>query len=673
MASLQPDSPHIKYRADIDGLRAIAVVSVVLFHAFPTRLPGGFIGVDIFFVISGYLISRIIFEGLDKNAFSFLEFYARRIKRIFPALFMVLAPVFAAGWMILLAGEYRQLGKHIAAGAGFVSNIVFWNEAGYFDNSADTKPLLHLWSLGIEEQFYIFWPFCVWLVRKRNFNVFTLTVVVAAVSFILNVRQVHGDATAAFYSPQTRFWELLCGSMLAWLTLYKPAVFSAARSGIDVWLDRAIYHETPKNPGKASGDVLSLIGLAALIYGLWKIDPQFSFPGKWALLPVGGAVLIIAAGSDAWVNRTILSNRIVVWFGLISFPLYLWHWPLLSFSRIIEGEIPGAKIRVAAVGLSIVLAWLTYIVVEKRVRARGHSAIKVATLVTLMIAMGYAGYNAYSREGLAFRPINKMNNGVSAALSYDWSKGFREGQCFLDALNENSNRFSDICAVRTDPAKPLVVLWGDSHAASLYRGFQANAGRLNFDLAQFTASGCPPVLDFNVSARPECARINAYVFGELQKLKPQTLVLAGYWGLYNGDKKIGWDFLDPQKLVSTIGRLKGIGIQNIVLIGPLPTYTVKQAEMLKKKYVWDDVPVRTYRNFEFGDNFYDQEIRDVARTAGVEFISPLDFLCDKAGCLLSESNDPIVPLSFDYGHLTASGSAYVVSRFFDAHLIRISR
>lgn len=671
MSSLQPDLPYIKYRPDIDGLRTIAVVSVVLYHAFPARLPGGFVGVDVFFVISGYLISRIIFEELDRGVFSFFEFYAGRIKRIFPALFLVLAAVFAAGWFILLAGEYRQLGKHIAAGAGFISNTVFWNEAGYFDNSADTRPLLHLWSLGIEAQFYIFWPFSVWLVRKRNFNLFALTAIVAVVSCYLNITEVHRDVTAAFYSPQTRFWELLCGSLLAWFTLYKQDVFSVARSRAGSWLEGAIYHKRPENPGKTLNNVLSVAGLAVLLLGLWKIQPQFSFPGKWALLPVGGAVLIISAGSEAWVNRAILSNRILVWLGLISFPLYLWHWPLLSYSRIVEGEIPSASVRAAAVGLSVVLAWLTYVLIEKRVRARGHSRTKVAVLVTVMIAIGYAGYNAYSREGLTFRPINKMNDGVNQALGYDWSKGFREGQCFLDALNENSNKFSDICAARTDPDKPLVVLWGDSHAASLYRGFQANAGRLNFDLAQFTASGCPPVLDFNVKVRPECARINTYVFGELQKLKPRTLVMAGYWGLYNGDK-IGWDFLDPEKLVSTIKRLKEIGIENIVLIGPLPTYSVKQAEMLKKKYVWDHVPVRTYRNFEFGNNFYDQEIRDVARVTGVAFISPLDFLCDRTGCLLSESTDPIVPLSFDYGHLTALGSAYVVSRFFDAHLIKLS-
>jgi peptidoglycan/LPS O-acetylase OafA/YrhL len=175
---------HPKYRADIDGLRAIAVLSVVCFHAFPVRLKGGFIGVDIFFVISGYLISTIIFDNLERDSFSFVEFYSRRIKRIFPALLLVLIACLAFGWFALLADEYKQLGKHIAAGAGFVSNFVFWNESGYFDNAAETKPLLHLWTLGIEEQFYIIWPLLLWAAWKRKFNLLTITLVIAIISFL---------------------------------------------------------------------------------------------------------------------------------------------------------------------------------------------------------------------------------------------------------------------------------------------------------------------------------------------------------------------------------------------------------------------------------------------------------------------------------------------------------
>lgn len=179
---------HPKYRPDIDGLRAIAILSVVGFHAFPVWVKGGFVGVDIFFVISGFLISTIIFDNLERNTFSFIEFYSRRIKRIFPALLVVLIACFAFGWFTLFAEEYKQLGKHIAAGVGFVSNFVLWNESGYFDKAVETKPLLHLWSLGIEEQFYIAWPLLLWVVWKRNLNLLTTTIAVAAMSFVLNIR-----------------------------------------------------------------------------------------------------------------------------------------------------------------------------------------------------------------------------------------------------------------------------------------------------------------------------------------------------------------------------------------------------------------------------------------------------------------------------------------------------
>lgn len=246
MSLLKSHSSHLshpKYRPDIDGLRAIAVLSVVAYHAFPDWLQGGFIGVDVFFVISGYLISTIIFQNLDTGTFSFAEFYARRINRIFPALLLVLVASYVFGWFALLADEYKQLGKHIAAGAGFISNIALWNEAGYFDNSAELKPLLHLWSLGIEEQFYIVWPLLLWLFWKLKFNPFTITIFVAVVSFYLNVKGINEDAVAAFYSPQTRFWELLCGSLFAWMTLYKKGAFETVKLKLDNWLASAVYRE----------------------------------------------------------------------------------------------------------------------------------------------------------------------------------------------------------------------------------------------------------------------------------------------------------------------------------------------------------------------------------------------------------------------------------------------
>ena len=399
MTVKQPHLSHPKYRPDIDGLRAVAVLAVVAFHAFPSWVRGGFIGVDVFFVISGYLISTIILDNLDKGTFSFTEFYARRIKRIFPALLLVLIACFAFGWFTLLADEYKQLGKHIAAGAGFISNFSLWNEAGYFDNSAETKPLLHLWSLGIEEQFYIVWPLLLWFAWKRKFNLLTITIVVAIASFVLNIKGIKHDMVATFYSPQTRFWELLSGSLLAWITLYKKDNFANVKLKLDYWLSLIVHSEKQEADGKTLLNVLSFIGLLLLVYGFWRINKELSFPGKWALLPVLGAVLIITAGSKAWVNRTILSNKVAVWFGLISFPLYLWHWSILSFARIVESEVPSRNIRIAAVVLSIALAWLTYKLVERPLRFGNHSKAKVTVLVLLMASIGASGFYLFNKNG----------------------------------------------------------------------------------------------------------------------------------------------------------------------------------------------------------------------------------------------------------------------------------
>lgn len=410
---------HPKYRPDIDGLRAIAVLSVVLFHAFPTlhltllpalHLGAGFIGVDIFFVISGFLISTIIFDNLERGSFSFIEFYSRRIKRIFPALLLVLIACFAFGWFALLADEYKQLGKHIAAGAGFVSNFVFWNESGYFDNAADAKPLLNLWTLGIEEQFYIIWPLLLWAAWKRKFNLLTITLVIATISFVLNIKGVRTDPVATFYSPQTRFWELLIGSILAYMTLYKPNVFATKKLKINTYLNAVIYaHSSQANPNTLR-NIKSLMGAGLIVTGILTITKEGHFPGTLALLPTLGAVLIISAGPQALVNGLFLSNRILVWFGLISFPLYLWHWPLLSFTRIVESETPTINIRIAAVVISIVLAWLTYKFIEKPIRFGQFGNFKTIALAVLMVIVSVMGYWTFKAEGFAIRHKSMLTN-----------------------------------------------------------------------------------------------------------------------------------------------------------------------------------------------------------------------------------------------------------------------
>lgn len=443
MTTPTPHLSHPKYRPDIDGLRAVAVLSVVAFHAFPVWMKGGFIGVDIFFVISGFLISTIIFENLDRGTFSFSEFYIRRIRRIFPALILVLVCCLIFGWFVLIPDELNQLGKHIAAGVGFISNFVLWGEAGYFDNSAETKPLLHLWSLGIEEQFYIVWPFILWFAWKKRFNLLTLTIVVALVSYILNIKGVKQDSVATFYSPQTRFWELLSGSILAWFSLYKKNSFTNYKLKIDGWLAKVVYREKVETDGKTLSNVLAFVGSLILAYGFWRITRDVSFPGKWAVIPVLGSVLIIFAGPNAWINRKILSNKIAVWFGLISFPLYLWHWPILSFARIIENEIPSRNIRIAAVVLAVVLAWVTVKFFESPFRF-GNSKVKLKllTLCGAILTIGSTGFlvsKADFTETHGYENLLLKRKGFEHAFgsSLAWYKG-KSDWLFLGNAHANT-------------------------------------------------------------------------------------------------------------------------------------------------------------------------------------------------------------------------------------------
>ena len=296
------------HRDDIDGLRALAVLMVVAYHVAPNVVPGGFVGVDIFFVISGYLISGNILKILERDRFSFLEFYARRCRRIIPALSIVLFGVWLLGWYALLPAEFRALGKHIVGGATFTSNVLLWRESGYFDAAVGSKPLLHLWSLGIEEQFYIVWPailVVVWRLGRRGVAFATLALLLG--SFALNIGNTQ-TPPATFYLLPTRFWELLLGAAL---------VQAESRSRIHTFFPR---------PDLAAWCAAGLIvGAAAFL------DGHRLYPGWSGLLPTVGAVLLIAVGPAAWLNRVPLSAPPIVLVGLISYPLYLWHWPLLSW------------------------------------------------------------------------------------------------------------------------------------------------------------------------------------------------------------------------------------------------------------------------------------------------------------------------------------------------------
>ncbi|MBX8575465.1 acyltransferase family protein [Pseudomonas cichorii] len=400
------------YRPDIDGMRALAILSVVIFHAFPSVLGGGFVGVDIFFVISGYLISGIIFKDLDAGRFSFYRFYAHRVKRIFPAFLVVLPFSLAAGWFLLLPDEFRQLGKHAAASVIYIQNFALAGEAGYFDIASDLKPLNHMWSLAVEEQFYLLFPVVVFFAYRVGLNLATLLVLGMLVSFFLNVKGVRADPGAAYYLPQIRFWELLAGSLLAYINMYGQNLVSKVRQLLI--FNSILFSRVPAEAEQKTllNNFLSFAGVFLVGVSLKLIEQGYSFPGWWGIGPVLGAFLIIFGGPEAWFNRVVLSNRLMVFIGLISYPLYLWHWPLLSFAHIISSGMPSEMMRWGIVAASFFLAWLTYLFIEKPIRTGLGGRLKVFILIALSGVLGFAGFYTWKQDGFptrleAFEKVSK--------------------------------------------------------------------------------------------------------------------------------------------------------------------------------------------------------------------------------------------------------------------------
>lgn len=646
-------------------MRALAILFVVIYHAFPTVITGGFIGVDLFFVISGFLISKIIYTQLEANSFSFVQFYIRRIKRIFPALFVVLTFCFVFGWFNLLADEFAQLGLHLASGAGFVSNLVLWNESGYFDNSSDTKPLLHLWSLGIEEQFYFFWPILVCFAWKKKINLLLVGLVIGAVSFVVNVYEVHHalNFTAAFYSPVTRFWELMIGAVLAYITLHKEVVLSQlSNNGIFAHSLKAA-SSAIKN-GRVN-DWISFFGAAFLLIGVLQITKESAFPGYWALLPVLGAAFLIAAGEHAWINRIILSNRLLVWIGLISFPLYLWHWPLLSFAHILQGGMPAVEIRILIVFVSIFLSAITYYLIEKPIRTNRFNKLKAVVLVVLLMIVGYIGFNTYQRDGLTFR-LKQITFRLppllqALAIKDPTASGLDVGppkiNCSLPKSDSALGNPADaICFTKEELQKPELLLWGDSYAAHLVIGYEHRFGG-QYRVTRVGYNGCPPIMGMELPNRKNCTAGNEQVLNRILRERPAKLVIAANWTDY-----------DWRQVEGTLIKLKQAGYETFDLVGPAPVWSDGLYKQLYLKYLSDRDPNIPYR-MKFGFNkerdFFeiDAAMAVMAERIHVHYISIVKILCNSEGCItrFGETSDSLE--SIDAGHFTKTTSRYVVSKF----------
>ena len=514
---------QIPYRRDIDGLRAIAVLAVIGFHASPRFVPGGFVGVDVFFVISGFLISGIVLNQCAAGTFSFADFYARRVRRILPALIVILLATWAIGWYVLVGDEYTHLEQHLAAGATFTSNVLLWKEAGYFDAASDAKPLLHLWSLGIEEQFYLVWPPLVYVCWKRKLNILTAMVAIVAASFGLNVALAAQNPAADFYLPTSRMWELLLGGLLG----------HAAVSGwrhVDALVERAIFapgHADKRfvaNVKASAGLLFVVVAILALgkstaypgwwfgvpvlndMATLFGLDKGTTYPAWWALLPSVGTALLIWAGPGAWINRTILARPALVGLGLISYPLYLWHWPLLSYLSITESGDPSRRLRLYAVVLSFVLAWLTYQFVERPVRRRVSRRTPLALGALVATLAMIAAVTVYSQSQ---HLVMARTPQFATALPTAMTSPRHDPECtrLFPTGAEYCQEYAAGGAVTT-------ALLGDSHAEHFLEGVGAGLARKGENVVHLGWSGCPPLLGLQrlgVGARDSCTEANASV------------------------------------------------------------------------------------------------------------------------------------------------------------------
>jgi peptidoglycan/LPS O-acetylase OafA/YrhL len=500
-------STHPKYRPDIDGLRAIAVFLVIVFHLFPNRLAGGFIGVDIFFVISGFLISSIIFSGLDLDKFSFVDFYSRRIRRIFPAFLLVLLASSAFGWYVLFIHEHVQLGKHIIGSTTFISNFVLLSESGYFDSSADTKPLLHLWSLAIEEQFYLLWPLLMALAKRCNWKFWPTIVVVGMASLTVSIYLVDRHPNAAFYSPISRFWELTIGSFLAYLYLYQQKILQR-------------HH-----------NIQSFGGAALILLGLLTIDKTTNFPGWWAMLPTVGTFLLISAGPRAWLNQKILSNSILVWFGLISYPLYLWHWPLLAYAHILVDHPLSTLLKISILLSSIGLAWMTYQFIEKPLRS---SQNQKSILCPIAILLLFLGYGVLTNTNTVMPRHSSSDLQVVAAAVGDWQ--YHKNRGGVQVMNNAPEGVYFLPGKTGDTTLYL----GDSHLEQYIPRVLAvaenNPAKANSAIFA-TAPGCPPapgIFRKNPMSK-YCPDVIAYGAKLAQQESVKKIVIGGCWNCYFTD------------------------------------------------------------------------------------------------------------------------------------------
>jgi len=626
------DKAH-RFRRDIQGLRALAVLPVVFFHAFPAALPGGFVGVDIFFVISGYLITRILHAELREDRFSIAGFYVRRIKRLFPALYLMLAVSLLLGLIMLPPEELRELAKTCLATIGFVANILFYNLSGYFDGQAELKPLLHTWSLAVEEQFYLVFPLAllaVWRLCRGWLP--SLLWIAAGLSLAWSVRELGIDASRAFYYPWPRTFELLIGAIIA-------------------------VGAIPKIRSDAVRDGFSLLGLALIAGSLLLLSESQPFPGLAALPPCIGAALILAAGEEGEsLAGRMLGFAPLVLVGSLSYSLYLWHWPALVFGRYLVLRPLTALEAVAAIAVAFALAWASWRYVERPVLQwrLPHRPVLIGGVAIMASAAAVAALVVLG-NGLPQRldPLGR----TMVAAGRD-SSGFRAA---CHSGEQDVIAYDRLCAFGDQRATPSVAVWGDSFGAELVVAMGEKLAPEKRSVLQITASGCPPSLGYSARDRPACSTYNDERLDELRRDPRirEIVLVANYLGFMADSPRQQTALLDGVERSALALHAAGKAVTLVYAIPRMP-FVAPTALAMERLRGGDPGNFGQERSdFDRTDARVSARLDRIARETGAGRIVPAHKLCGAQLCPAYIAGAGV--LYFDHAHLSMSGVRYLLA------------
>lgn len=633
----------MKYRAEIDGLRALAVVPVILFHAGFEFFSGGFVGVDVFFVISGYLITTILIDDIEKNRFSLVNFYERRARRILPVLFFVMFVCMPFAWMWMLPSQMKDFSQSLIAVSFFASNILFWRESGYFDAAAEEKPLLHTWSLAVEEQYYVLFPiflFFAWRFGKNK--VFWMLAVFSAFSLALSEWGWRNNETANFYLAPTRAWELFSGSIAAFIV---------------------------QKRGVQTNNILSLLGLAAIIFAIFAYDESTPFPSVYALVPVIGVLLLIFYGDKKTLAAKLLSTKVFVGIGLISYSAYLWHQPLFAFARIKVLEPSEALFSVLAI-LSIIFAYLSWRYIEQPFRNKEIFARKQ------IFSGSFVGVTCF----LCLGAIGSYTNGFQQQ---------RYDEAFLARNDINYLRSNESKFLGNQDIKASWMLLGDSHADALQDGFSDVLKAHNQSSIVRTIEGCPPAMNLwrhDINYGDRCHENYAEILNIIQNKQVSNVLISARYALYlnsnrfdngeggiesGGTDRVIYDHFNyrdevridslryraiESELVSYVKELSRLGV-NIYIITSIPEVGWNVPEVMMqggidittKRIIYD-------KRVDSLKSFYSR----VSDTPNVTLLHSEDVLCDELVCIASQDT---FPLYYDTNHLSIYGARLLLDGF----------